>query len=69
MGLPAIVAGALVTRGGVLLTAREYGIFVITLAGLALVGTLVASPVAAAPAMPVLADSADICPLGGTPTR
>jgi predicted MFS family arabinose efflux permease len=38
MGLPAVVAGVLVTHVGVLTTAREYGVVVMVLAGLALLG-------------------------------
>ena len=41
LGLPAVVAGFLVVHaGGVILTAREYGVFVIVLAALALVGLI-----------------------------
>jgi len=38
MGLPAVVAGVLVTHVGVLTTAREYGVVVMVLAGMALLG-------------------------------
>jgi hypothetical protein len=42
MGAPAVVAGFLVVHGGgVLVTAREYGAFVMSLAGIALVGAVV----------------------------
>ena len=42
MGAPAVVAGFLVVHGGgVLVTAREYGAFVMSLAGIALVGGVV----------------------------
>jgi MFS family permease len=40
MGIPAVIAGFLVSHGGVLETAREYGLVVIGLAVLALVGQL-----------------------------
>ncbi|HWE38880.1 MAG TPA: hypothetical protein VG406_20190, partial [Isosphaeraceae bacterium] len=40
MGIPAVIAGFLVSHGGVLETAREYGVVVIGLAVLALVGQL-----------------------------
>jgi hypothetical protein len=41
IGLPAVVGGLLVVHGGGLLaTAREYGIAVIMLAGAAMTGTL-----------------------------
>ena len=49
MGLPAVVAGVLVVHGGgVIDTAREYGITVIVLAALALLGALRPSPTPAA---------------------
>ncbi|WP_329104802.1 MFS transporter [Micromonospora sp. NBC_01699] len=45
MGLPAVVAGFLVVHaGGVLTTAREYGIAVMALAALALLGLVLARP-------------------------
>jgi MFS family permease len=41
MGLPAVIAGVLVVHGGgILVTAQQYGAFVISLAGLALAGAL-----------------------------
>lgn len=46
MGLPAVIAGFLVVHaGGVLTTAREYGVAVMALAALALVGLLLNRPV------------------------
>jgi predicted MFS family arabinose efflux permease len=48
MGLPAVLGGLRVVHGGGLLTtAREYGVAVMALAGLALVGTLLRRPVRA----------------------
>lgn len=45
MGLPAVIAGFLVVHaGGVLTTAREYGIAVMALAALALLGLTLARP-------------------------
>jgi predicted MFS family arabinose efflux permease len=58
MGLPAVLGGLrAVHGGGVLTTAREYGAAVMTLAALALLGTLRRRPVVAA-ASPVLASPA-----------
>jgi MFS family permease len=49
LGLPAVVAGVLVVHvGGLLATAREYGLAVIVLAGLALIGLLTSRPATAA---------------------
>jgi MFS family permease len=44
MGVPAVIAGVLVGQIGLLRTAREYGLVVIALAGLALAGQLVRRP-------------------------
>jgi hypothetical protein len=47
MGAPAVLAGVLVVDfGGLLTTAREYGIAVIVLAALALAGLLTSRPAA-----------------------
>jgi predicted MFS family arabinose efflux permease len=53
MGVPAVIGGFRVVHGGgVITTAREYGIAVIALAAFALIGTLLRRPVrAAAPAL------------------
>jgi hypothetical protein len=40
MGLPAVIGGLLVESGGLLVTAREYGVAVIGLAAIALVGLM-----------------------------
>jgi len=58
MGLPAVVGGLRVVHGGgVLSTAREYGVAVMVLAALALLGTLLRRPVAAT-GSPALASTA-----------
>jgi hypothetical protein len=44
LGLPAVVAGFLVVHGGVLSTAREYGLAVMVLAALALLGLVAQRP-------------------------
>ncbi|HEY1539856.1 MAG TPA: MFS transporter [Solirubrobacteraceae bacterium] len=57
MGLPAVIGGVLVVHGGLLVTAREYGIAVIALAGLALLGM-----VGLRPREPVPAAAVRVCP-------
>jgi len=44
LGLPAVIAGFLAVHGGVLTTAREYGVAVMVLAGLALLGLIAQRP-------------------------